>query len=1438
MPGPALTYLLTAAGIHGVAPMIIGGVVSFFVAKSAARKLMRNMRQSPNYAFDLPTNTADPSLPVAVAHGRVLIGGNVIFMTTPGKDVTEIVGMCEGEIESVQTVYANNIILKDETASSEVDALKVYYRSTCDSATVEVTASTIVLTTVNPAATHTIYRGAVTLSDIAEEINSPNTGEWRCDIINYKYVEFTAPNLKILAPADAKYRNYGFPYSGNYATLQCTFTTSDWTLTGCNYTAYMGTPTQDVTAVETQEAALSLTGAITESQGTWTTTGGGSLRKVAAASNFGGEAALNTGITFKTKPYWAMYVTGTNTSGVDYYTHYTLNNIIDVSGQTTTKFGWYCLHPQTVYGITRVHLEDSLGNATYWNFTYTEAVIQTISIDLSSPDGSIGAPADLTDIIKFTVHMQPNQALYGGAHAIMGVVLDGATIANYVGGLRNLALLELFLHASEQLPNTPEIFAEIEGRKEQVWNGAAWITEYTYNPAWIIRAYLSSTRFGLGIVDANIDDDSFKAVATTCDAQVTCSYDGADYNRWTMHFIHDVFEDPFELLESLLMHFNAYLLYLDGKWSLHLDEDKASIQSFTTANIIENTFTYGKTQPQECYNSVTIWYKDPGQMWLMQPVTEKISYDIEARGENNLEMELPGVNNPFHARRLARIYLNVSFFNRFTCAFTAGIDSIHCVPGDIVEITHPVPGWVAKKFRVIKSEEQENDEVSMQFREHNPDVYTDNADGVLSTITENTFFPGNNSLTPPTAPSYLTVAEGGILQQDNTWLAWLDVEWEGARGDWIIGYEVEIKKGTDAWVPYETPKWPSSRIDNPDNNVDYYVRVRTVGQNVKSAWTEDGPTAIVGNPGVPGNLVFVQPTAPTPVPADKSSFFRELLVSWDAITGTNGDALEAEIRDEDANWGTQDAHQFFSGLGTSFAITDPDPAVTAYTLYGKWRNRAGNWSAAFDTITLTNAVPANVGVIATIPQYKKVIFTWPPNTDKDIKGYKYRTAVDNSFTVTASNNNMDFTSDQGTAIIAVDAGTYTGAEMATELETKMQANATITGGVIAWVVTYNGGTNKFTIDAGVGHTVALDFSDSDAAERTFGFTADQASAPGTSILSDAAVYGSWRSWIEDEASTQSRELTDAEILVVGETPSMYIEALAMDIFEQESAVATTANDIPDNATTLYIENVFANDSDGLHLGDVNGGVGLFLQHSTLFIGLGSTDPQGVLDLGAGANGRSLVWGGATGAAHYASIGTTYSSADLSLLAGLKLNPAADTVLYAHTGTYAPLGIRMDRSTGEMRFFAEASGAKTKGNAFDDTANETMSLDKDGNLAVGNDLDVTTDLRVGGSLNVTGDINGNLVILGAWDAGKAVANTYQATEDGTVHSLRHAGAGFFSGAVGYTDGNADPTGTQVAGHTSGAAHDDASFAFHVKKDDYWRVDGANWTVLFIPFGADQ
>ncbi len=132
------------------------------------------------------------------------------------------------------------------------------------------------------------------------------------------------------------------------------------------------------------------------------------------------------------------------------------------------------------------------------------------------------------------------------------------------------------------------------------------------------------------------------------------------------------------------------------------------------------------------------------------------------------------------------------------------------------------------------------------------------------------------------------------------------------------------------------------------------------------------------------------------------------------------------------------------------------------------------------------------------------------------------------------------------------------------------------------------------------------------------------------------------------------------------------------------------------------------------------------------VGIGTTDPQDVLDLGNATAGRSLVF------QKYAALGTQYSSADVVLGRMIKPKAGEDVSIYSYTGTYKPSAIKLD-GTGDIKFATQVSGSYTKGDTFDFDANTKMIIMNNGNVGIGTTDPGSYKLKVAGNTEVTGDL---------------------------------------------------------------------------------------------------
>lgn len=122
-------------------------------------------------------------------------------------------------------------------------------------------------------------------------------------------------------------------------------------------------------------------------------------------------------------------------------------------------------------------------------------------------------------------------------------------------------------------------------------------------------------------------------------------------------------------------------------------------------------------------------------------------------------------------------------------------------------------------------------------------------------------------------------------------------------------------------------------------------------------------------------------------PANVSGFIytwgKELEVSWNIVT--NIDLADYEIRDQDADWGLDNANLIYRGTANRKVLI---PSVrTPGTYYIKARNRGGVYSTTAASITPTNSVPTTP-IVTLSNWFGFAILEWTDDSAVDIEYYE------------------------------------------------------------------------------------------------------------------------------------------------------------------------------------------------------------------------------------------------------------------------------------------------------------------------------------------------------------------------------------------------------------------------------------------------------------------
>src|SRR5690606_5431021 len=266
----------------------------------------------------------------------------------------------------------------------------------------------------------------------------------------------------------------------------------------------------------------------------------------------------------------------------------------------------------------------------------------------------------------------------------------------------------------------PKITSIVDGLHVPVWNGSEWVMEYSRNPAWCVLDFLRNPRYGMGVPDSRIDFDSFITAAEYCDEEVE-GPDGVMEPRFRLDYVIDAERSSLDTLEDMLATFRAFIPYSDGKLRLRIERYETPVYSFTNDNIVEDSFSYSVAPLRSIPNQIRVEWINPEANFERSGVVYDNEADQIRRGEVvSRTIPLLGITRASQAGRMARFLHDSAYRANTFCEFRVGIDALHVEVGDVVLVSHDVPGWVNKQFRVLEIEEMENDEARLRLREYVP----------------------------------------------------------------------------------------------------------------------------------------------------------------------------------------------------------------------------------------------------------------------------------------------------------------------------------------------------------------------------------------------------------------------------------------------------------------------------------------------------------------------------------------------------------------------------------------------------------------------------------------------------------------------------------------------------------------------------------------------
>jgi len=370
--------------------------------------------------------------------------------------------------------------------------------------------------------------------------------------------------------------------------------------------------------------------------------------------------------------------------------------------------------------------------------------------------------------------------------------------------LLGVAYLYVRLVYNTELYNgLPQITADIKGKKiTDTWDGTWSSTDYD-NPAWVLFDYLTNTRYGKGIDKAMLDKTSFINAKNYCNELVTMKdKDGNDISqkRYIANGHIDTAKTILDNVKDILTSMNAFMVQSGGKYLVRCNKaDTPSDFEFTEENITGSWDIQLGTKTNR-FNQTKITYFEPennyqGNIFLVKDATY-LATDNNQTYER--ELVLPLTCDYGRAAYIGRIVMNQSRFQT-TISFNAVQTAMVVEVGDIVKVTHPVPGWNNKLFRVMNMTLQPMGDVRIVAIEYDPTVYTTGTIIQYPDFTRPSTYSGGGlvaaqtgDVAAPVGPiveTNLSTTSGGVITNKQ-------ISWTKSPASDVSYYEITINGST------------------------------------------------------------------------------------------------------------------------------------------------------------------------------------------------------------------------------------------------------------------------------------------------------------------------------------------------------------------------------------------------------------------------------------------------------------------------------------------------------------------------------------------------------------------------------------------------------------------------------------------------------------------
>lgn len=440
----------------------------------------------------------------------------------------------------------------------------------------------------------------------------------------------------------------------------------------------------------------------------------------------------------------------------------------------------------------------------------------------------------------------------------------------------------------------PNISAVVKGRK--VWNARSGFTEWSDNPALIVRDYLADAAYGLRVDYATeLHEASFDAAANICDEAVALAAGGTE-KRYTLNGSFDLSAEPATVLEQMTGSMAGFITYIGGVWRCQAGAHQTPTETLTENDARGPISVQTKLSLRDTCNRVKGTYLSPAEKWQPTdcPPVVNSTYLAEDGGlEIWRDLQLSFTNSASMGQRLFKIELERTrqdMIVTMPCKLTA----LRVRAGEVVRVNKTRFGWSGKMFTVTGLKFSLYDSagapalgVDLTLRETAAEVW-DWASGeeTIADPAPNTTLADPRNVAAPTGVTLTSGATTVMIQKDGTAVPRLKVAWTAPNDQAVQSggrIRVQYKRSADSdWSEAAPVQGAQTFLYLLDVQIGTAYDVRVQSENnfgVVSSWATPTPTShtVTGDTAAPSAI-----SAPTAVAYPGFN-----LVAWAASTAAD-----------------------------------------------------------------------------------------------------------------------------------------------------------------------------------------------------------------------------------------------------------------------------------------------------------------------------------------------------------------------------------------------------------------------------------------------------------------------------------------------------------------------------------------------------------------------